>query len=345
MDKELIVIPELDKEFQKLITTAESVYNDNFEKTAWFGRCIFLSWYCERGTCTFCFRSTQKHKIQHAEKARRSLASVLAEAMLIKGLGWRLEFLTGGYGICDDQELVRMVKLVHQVLKEKLWINLGEIGSEMLHNLQPYVEGVVSSIETVEPSLHTQVCPDKPIGPYVEMMKSAKDLGFKISMTVVIGLGEKREHIDLLKEFITDNSITRITVYALRPVANTPFTKGPDPLDVAWWIAQLRISFPTLEIIAGSAQYRIPELHLLLKAGANAITKLPATNIFNTDKGKQVEEQVRLAGRTFSSMFTCNNLSTLQDWGAMLDGVDITADEKKDVLILLQQYLKKMSTS
>ena len=39
---------------------AKEVFLENFKPVAWYGRCIFLSWYCDVGTCKFCYRSTQK---------------------------------------------------------------------------------------------------------------------------------------------------------------------------------------------------------------------------------------------------------------------------------------------
>jgi biotin synthase-like enzyme len=342
MDKEIIKIPELKGEVKDLVEEAEKVYWDNFDSEAWFGRCIFLSWYCERGTCTFCFRSVTKHQIKHAKQARRSLASVLAEAMMIRGFGWRIEFLTGGYGICDDAELIRYTKLVSQIIKQPMWVNLGEIGTNLLDELKPYVTGIVSSIETLNPELHQKVCPDKPIAPYVKMIKEASKKGFKQGMTIIIGLGEKKEDFSLLKEFISKNEIERLTIYALRPVKGTPFENGPDPLDVTWWTAKTRIAFPKIEIIVGSAAYRLPELNLVLRAGANAITKLPATNMFNTKKGKEVEEQVKLANRKFISKFSCKDVKKAINWKEMLKGVELTPEEKEEVMQTLNNYLENM---
>lgn len=344
MDEAITATPVPQGELAELVARANEVYEAHFDGKVWFGRCIFLSFYCERGTCTFCFRSTQKHLIKHPSKARRSLPSILAEAMMIKAFGWRIEFLTGGYGILADEELLRIIKLVSQILDEKIWINLGEIGTNLLEEFQPYVAGIVSSIETVESKLHEQVCPDKPIEPYVTMIKEGRALGFKQSMTIIIGLGETQEDFSLLEQFIKDTAINRITIYALRPVKGTPFEHGPDPLDVAWWIAKTRIAFPKLEIIAGSARYRIPELSLFFKAGANAITKLPATNIFNTDDGRAVEAEAKKAGRTFMSTFTSSDVYKEANWEAMLTRTqDLSVAEKEAVMKTLKLYLDGMA--
>lgn len=257
----------------------------------WFGRCIFLSWYCERGTCDFCFRSVAKHKIKHAVDAKRSLGSVIAEALIIKSCGWRIEFLTGGYGIYPFSDLVRFCKLVSQVLEEKIWINLGTLTFDEMKELKPFVEGIVASLETCEPKLHDKVCPDKKLEPYYEMLDVAKDLCFKTSATLVIGLGEKKEDYLYVKDMIKKHNLDRITVYALRPVAGTPYKIGPSSSEMEYWISSIRKDFPKIEIIAGTAIYRIDEIPMLIKSGANAITKLPATKIFNTTYGKKVEDK------------------------------------------------------
>ncbi len=342
MDKIITKTPVPDKELAELISKAGSIYKKNFDGNIWFGRCIFLSWYCDRGTCTFCFRSVQKHRIKHPEKARRSMYSILAEAMMIKGFGWRIEFLTGGYGIREDDELIRIVKLVSQILDEPIWVNLGEIGTSMLKSFKPYTQGIISSIETVNPTLHKKVCPDKPIEPFEDMMKESKPMGFKHGMTIIIGLGETRDDFKYLKIFLEKHNLDRITIYALRPVANTPFENGPDSLDVAWWIANTRIHFPKIEIIVGTAQYRIPEISLVLKAGANAITKLPASKMFNTQDGLEVEKQVKLANRNFVSRFSAKDVYKLADWDSMLNRADLSDEEKIQVKKVLDQYLSSM---
>ena len=328
----------LDQELQDLIAKAKPLT----KKQAWFGRCIFLSFHCDRGTCTFCFRSVAKHT--NAVKAKRSLGSILAEALIIKAFGWRIEFLTGGYGIVEDTELLRIIKLIHQILGEKLWVNLGEINSNLLEELKPYVEGIVSSIETINPLLHKQVCPDKPIEPYEEMMDKARTLGFKLSFTIIIGLGETRDDFPLLAAFIKKHDFERITIYALRPVKGTPFEHGPSPQDVTWWIAKTRIAFPHIEIIAGTAEYRKAEIPFLLKAGADAITKLPATKIFNKDNGKHIEALIEQTGRDFTSTFTHPNPKEALDFDALIDALDLTTEEKEQTKKTVASYLSMMSS-
>ena len=134
----------------ELIEQANKIYKENFDNYTWFGRCIFLSWYCDVGTCKFCYRSTQKDRIKFAEHAKRTPASILTEALLAKNLGWRIEFLTGGYKIYPTEELIEIARLVSLVYGEKIWLNLGALKKEELLKFKPYIKGIVASYEKIE---------------------------------------------------------------------------------------------------------------------------------------------------------------------------------------------------
>jgi len=311
-------------------------------KTAWYGRCIFLSWYCDVGTCKFCYRSTQKSRIQHAKHAKRSIGSVLVEALLAKTLGWRIEFLTGGYKIYPKKELVKIAELVAKVYGEKIWLNLGALTDEDLELFRPHIKGIVASIETINPKLHDTICPDKKIEPYENMLANAKEL--KKSITIVIGLGEKREHFELLKTFIEKHKLDRITFYALKPVPGTPYEKGPETEDYIWWLKSTREAFPELEIIAGTNLRRIKdfkgEVTKIMLAGANAITKFPATKKFGSSEAQQIEQEIKEAGRIFKGTLT--KLPDI-DWNDEIDKLDINDEYKVQLREKLQDYLKRFN--
>lgn len=316
---------------------ANQVYLNNYSKDVWYGRCIFLSWYCEVGTCKFCFRSTIHHKVKHAQSARRSIPSMLVEALLCKKLNWRIEFLTGGYRAYSFEELKNICRLISKVYGEKIWVNLGTLTEEERNILKPYVKGVVASLETVNPKLHTEICPDKPMQPYIEMLKEIKD--FKKSITIVIGLGETLDDFPLLEKTIKECDLDRITFYALKPVKGTGYTKGPDTSYYAEWIAKTRIAFPKLQIIAGTTARRVEEIDILLKAGANAITKFPATKLFNTEESRMFAEKVKIAGRNLTSEL---NKLTNVDWNREVDSLDIEEELKTELKEKLKDYLNKM---
>ena len=311
-------------------------------KTTYFGRCIFLSWYCERATCKFCFRSTTKHKIKHAQNAKRSLPSILTDAIIGKKLGWKIEFLTGGYGIFDFEEIINIAKLVSEIYKEKIWINLGALKKEEMQQLKPYVEGICASIETIEPKLHNKVCPDKKIKPYSDMLKIAKELGFKTSITIVIGLGEKKQDFKLLEDYIKEHQLDNITFYALKPVKETEFENipSPEPEYYAWWIKQTRKSFPKIKIMAGLTPKKVDYVKLLLESGATAITKFPAIRQFNSDKAKLIEKLAKEAGREFKGSLT--KIPKI-DWDKEIDKIKVNKKTKEQIKEKLQEALERMN--
>lgn len=280
-----------------IISQADKVFQKEFGKEIWFGKCIFISWYCELGTCKFCFRSHNTAKNEN----RRTRESILAEAFISKKMGWRLEFLTGGCNSHDFEDISNLIKDVHKIYGEKLWINLGLFNQEQLEHIRPYVEGICASIETTS-KVHDDVCPDKPIKPYENMLQGLK--GFKKSACIIIGIGETKEDLESLHAFIQRNKLDRITFYALKPIKGSPFQKSPEPEYYAWWIAQTRIKFPKLEIMAGLTPQKPEYAEWVLRAGANGITKFPAIRKFGSQQAKDVEEGIKRAGRNYDFSLT-----------------------------------------
>ncbi|MBT4936071.1 hypothetical protein HOL21_00325 [Candidatus Woesearchaeota archaeon] len=326
----------IQEETKELLTQAESIYWQNFNGKTWYGRCIFISWYCSVGDCKFCFRSTQKHKIQHPEHSKRSIGSILLEALFCKVFNWRIEFLTGGYGIMPFPQLFEIIKNVSLVYGEKIWLNLGVISNDHVEEIRPYVKGICSSMETLTPELHKYVCPNKPIEPYDTMFSHLE--GFQKSIAIIVGLGDTVEDMKYLFDFITKHNLDRITVYALKPVLGTEYTEGPSPDEFVQWLARLRIQFPKLEIIAGTNLRRSEECGYLMKAGANAMTKFPATKQFATKKAKLVEKLIQKEKRDFIS-----TLSVLPeiDWNNKIDELPIEQQYKDAMKDKLAPYLEK----
>ena len=269
------------------------------------------------------------------------MASMIADAIIGKNLGWKFEYLTGGYSNWDIDDIVEIAKNISEVYKGKIWINLGILDEDAMNQLKPYVEGICASIETVEKELHDQLCPDKPVQPYSEMLELAKKKGFKTSITIVIGIGEKKEDIELLFDFIDRHKIDRITFYALKPVKGTAFedAKSPNCDYYSWWIKETRKKFPNIEIIAGLTPKKIDYVKPVLQAGADAITKFPAIRLFGSEKAKSIEQQAKLAGRKFVG--TLSKLPSI-DWDKEVDKLELDSGLEEKVKVKLQQYIKKM---
>ena len=88
-------------------------------------RALFLGWYCNlTEPCKFCYMSSQKPKIKDPKSARRRMETILAEAILMKRIGWKLEFISGGYGYTVE-ELNNILEMVSYVQKSKQYLNVG----------------------------------------------------------------------------------------------------------------------------------------------------------------------------------------------------------------------------
>lgn len=309
--------------------------------TTHFERAIFFSWYCSRGDCKFCYMSTQKNRIKNPSLAKRKPESILAEALICKACGWKIEFLSGGYESYNLNELIELTRNIYKITDQKQWLNIGTLRKEEIGKFKLYIRGVCGAVECINPKLHDKLCPSKPVSEIIEMFNACDESGLKKSMTIIIGLGETEKDIPLLIDFIKKYGICRITFYALNPHKGTIFKKGPDTEYYLKWISAIRKEFPNLQIIAGSWVNRLKEISQLLEAGADAITKFPSIKLFNSKFAKEIEKQAKLAGREFKGTLT--KLPEI-DWNKEVDKLDINEELKKKVKIKLKQYLTKMNS-
>lgn len=311
------------------------------EKATWFERAIFLSWYCSKADCKFCFMSTQKNKIKikNPRLARRRTSSILAEVMITKVCGWKIEFLSGGYDTYTKLELLELIKKVHEIYNEKLWLNIGVLNKEDLKYFTPYIRGVCGAVETINPELHKYLCPSKPINDIERMFDACTGLNLEKSITIIIGLGETLNDFDLLKRFIKKHNLCRITFYALNPHKGTIFKTGPKSRYYESWVKKTREAFPSIEIIAGSWEDRLNEISLLLEAGADAITKFRAIRLFNSEHAKKIEEQAQKAGRKFEGTLTHLPKDKIFK---LFNSAKLEEELKKRIKVKLDQYIRRM---
>ncbi|MBS3166026.1 radical SAM protein [Candidatus Woesearchaeota archaeon] len=326
--------------YKELLLKAEEVYNQNFPNEATFERAVFFSWGCVIGDCAFCYMSTQP-KDKKPKETKRSMESIFAEFILAKELKWDIGFFTGGIGVFTPHEIEIMLKVIYNIIGEKIWLSVGPTSADLLTHYAPYIKGVVGSIETINPQLHKKVCPSKPIEPYEKMFLEAKKIGLQRAMTFIVGMGETKEDIKLLIKFIEKYEINKIHIYGLIPEKKTIFENYPVPSveEQAWWIAQLRIHFPKLDIQAGIWDDRLERISPLLKAGANSLSKFQALKFFGTKTAIELEHQVALSGRKFKS-----NLTVLPktDWKKEVEKLEVPAEMKTKILEKLMRYVTQM---
>jgi biotin synthase-like enzyme len=267
-------------------------------------RAIFLSWWCDKGDCLFCYMSSQKSKIKEPQKARRSVNSILAEAELCRRTGWKIEFLSGGYGSFSTEEIRDISRKIYEITGEPVWLNIG-----ITKDLEVYGEeiaGITGAVEVANPELHDKICPSKSLEDITDMLEVAGDLGFQKAITVILGLGETPDDLQYLFDMIEKVGIDRVTFYSLNPHKETIYENEPQPASLyyAGVVAATRIKFPKLKIITGTWIDNLANMGPLLLSGANGLTKFPLFKMFGTRYGKRVEEEVYWAGRDLVGTFT-----------------------------------------
>ncbi len=309
-------------------------------KPAYFERAIFLSWYCSKRDCAFCYMSSEQNKKAEPLKSRRTLTSILAEAIICKACGWKIEFLSAGCNTFADEELLLIIKSIYEITRQKQWLNVGILNEKQLRLFKPYIEGVCGTVECITPKLRDKICPSKPLKEIEKMCDTCDKLKLKKTITIIIGLGETLEDFKYLGEFIKKNKIDKITFYRLKPQKGTVFEnkKEPETEHYVKWIEKTREEFPDIKIVAGSWLSHLNEIHLLLTAGADNITKFPSIKLFNTKYAKKIESEVKKAGREFKGTLTKLPMLDLDE---EIDKLTMDTILRNDIKLKLKNYLKK----
>lgn len=319
---------------------SNAIFLENFNPETNFERAVFFSWGCTIGDCGFCYMSAQPSD-KNPRDTKRSNASILAEFILAKEFNWDIGFFTGGIGVLKPMEMEFLLRIIYEIIGEKIWLSVGPVPKVLLQKYLPYIKGVVGSTETINPELHKKVCPSKPLGPYVKMFNDAENLGLMKAMTFIVGMGESQDDFILLEKFILENSINKIHVYGLIPQIGTMFEGSdiPSKEEQGWWISKLRIAFPKLDIQAGIWEDRMEYISYLLKCGANSISKFKALKLFGTAKAYELEEQAKIAGRKFKGTMT--KLADV-DWDSKVDRLSVDDELKDQIKIKIGKYVEKI---
>lgn len=290
-----------------LIKKANDISLKKHSNTISLERAIFLSWYCDKGDCAFCYMSTQKDKIQDPKKAKRRIPNILAEAEMCKRLEWNIEFLSGGYKSFKNDEIKNIALNIKKITSQSVWLNTG-ITNE-LEIFDDEITGITGAVETANPTLHNKLCPSKPLEDISEMLDKSKSLKFKNAITIILGLGETIDDLDYLIQYIKDHKIDRVIFYSLNPHKETIFanSSAPSSLYYAQIVATIRINFPKIEIICGTWIDNLANIGILILSGANGITKFPLFKMFGTRYGKRVEDEIKFTGRKIQGTFTDKN--------------------------------------
>jgi biotin synthase-like enzyme len=283
--------------------------------------------------------STLKNKVDIKE-ARRSTASILAEVLILKQCGWKIGFISAGTRSWPFPELMNLIKSIYQIYQEKFWLNIGVLSETEIKQLKPYIEGVCGTIECVNLPLRKELCPTKPLEPILKSFELYKKHDMKSAITIIIGLGETIDDFKQLEAYIKGYSIDKVIFYALNPIEETLFKKGPEIDYYLAWIKKTRDTFPKLDIVAGHWVNRVDYIGKMLDAGVNTITKFPALKLFNSKYAKEIEQQCNKDHTEFQGTLTkLPNIDVEKE----LKKLNVDEKTKEDIKKKLQQYLKQMS--
>lgn len=294
----------MDSNIFDLIKDANKITLRNHGDLITLERAVFLSWWCDKGDCAFCYMSTQKEKIKDPTKARRNVSNIYAEAEMCKRLDWNIEFLSGGYKSFTTQEIKDIATTIKDITGDGVWLNTGI--TDDLDQYGSEIKGITGAVEVANPEIHNRVCPSKKLEDISNMLDVAGDLGFKKAITIILGLGETLDDVDYIIDYIKDHKIDRVIFYSLNPHKETVYANSSQPASLyyAQVVAQVRLAFPDIEIICGTWIDNLANIGILILSGANGITKFPLFKMFGTKYGKRVEEEVKWAGRQLKGTFT-----------------------------------------
>lgn len=294
----------MDSNIFDLIKNANEITLKHHGNQITLERAVFLSWWCDKGDCAFCYMSTQKDKIKDPKKARRNVSNIYAEAEMCRRLDWNIEFLSGGYESFTTQEIKEIATTIKDITGDGVWLNTGI--TDELDEYGDEIKGITGAVEVANPKIHEKVCPSKKLDDISNMLDKAGDLGFKKAITIILGLGETLDDVDYIIDYIKDHEIDRIIFYSLNPHKETIYANSSQPASLyyAQVVAQVRLAFPDIEIICGTWIDNLANIGILILSGANGITKFPLFKMFGTKYGKRVEEEVKWAGRDLKGTFT-----------------------------------------
>ena len=330
------------EELDMLLPEAQKVYGENFPATTYFERSIFINWTCAIADCKYCFLSTKpKHDPKEKPTAIRSPASILAEVLVCKAMDWKVGYITGGLRVESTAYLIDLITKINQITDEKIMMNFGPYAKSEIVKLKPHISGMGSAIESFDEELHNFICPSKPLKSLMKFLENLQEEGLQKLITIILGIGERKEEVEIVIEKIKEYDIEKVQLCFLKPQENTVFNEvpPPDPDYMAWWIARIRIACPEVQIKVALVQERTQDVELYLRAGANGFSRFMVFLDFNSQYAQELEEGCRKAGRKLEGKFT--ELSDV-DVQRLVEDLPFDEELKKKILPKAKQYFRKL---
>ncbi|HLP80058.1 MAG TPA: radical SAM protein [Acidobacteriota bacterium] len=328
-----------EQELQTLILKANEIHKRHFDDKVWMERSIFTNWTCGIADCKYCYLST-KPKLDRT--AVRSPESILAEALICKAMGWKVGYITGGLRVEKTEYMIDLLQKLSIVLEHKTMMNYGPYTKQEVDAFAPFVSGMGCAIESFDEKLHAYICPSKPLSSLLKFLGHVKEKKLESFITIILGIGEKMSDIDEVIKKVEEYNITKVQLCFLKAQEQTVFdnTPAPDIKYMAWWVSRLRIAHPNLIIKIALVKDRIDDLHILLNAGVNSITRYMIFDDFAGELAVKLQKECELAGRKLQGNFTY--LPQLDMSKLVNDLPALEPELKRKILIKANQYYARL---
>lgn len=325
-------------ELEVLIKKASQIFAQHHPLKVRFERSVFINWTCGIADCKYCYLSTKPKKDM---KSLRSQASILAELLLCKLMGWHVGYLTGGLRVESTEYMVGLLDNATKVLGYKPMMNFGPYNRSEILSFKPHISGIGAAIESFDPDLHSFICPSKPLKLLQKMLEICRDEEIPTFITIILGMGERKNDVFEVIKYVKEYNIAKVQLCFLKPQVNTIFSDvpAPDPYYMAWWTAQLRIACPQIQIKIALVKERMADFALMLRAGANSFSRSLIFREFGSSYAKEIVAACSEAGRELEGEFL--DAPKLNIAQAVAD-LDLPYELKAQILIKAEQYYKKL---
>lgn len=247
--------------------------------------------------CSFCSQS-----INHATSIKTypmaGSETIVSAAREAEGHGAReFSIVASGTRIEKERDVNSLMETLAEMkgaLKMERCASLGILSRDTLKKLKDGgLESYHHNLETSR-SFFPNVCTTHSYDEDVEVVRTAKELGFHLCSGGIFGLGEKWEDRVELASTLKELQVDSVPINFLNPRPGTPLegTDNLTPVECLKIIALVRLMMPRKDIIiCGGRQVNLRDMQpLIFAAGANGMM----IGNYLTTPGRAPEEDLRM---------------------------------------------------
>ncbi len=247
--------------------------------------------------CSFCAQSI-KYNTAIKEYPMVGAEAIVDAAVKAESTGAReFSIVTSGTKIEKEKDvsiLIETLKSMRETVGMERCASLGILKREVLEDLKESgLESYHHNLET-SASFFPNICTTHRYEEDIEVIKTAKELGFYVCSGGIFGLGESWADRIELAETLKKLEVDSIPVNFLNPRPGTPLegAKNLTPIDCLKIIAVIRLMMPVKDIvICGGRNVGLRDLQpLIFAAGANGMM----IGNYLTTPGRDIEADTQM---------------------------------------------------